>query len=66
MRVAWVRLMRVGLVELGLSPEVFWGLTPAELMLMAGMESGSGAALTKVGLDELMARFPDRAASDGA
>jgi uncharacterized phage protein (TIGR02216 family) len=66
MRVAWVRLMRVGLVELGLPPEVFWGLTPAELMLMAGLEPNRSAVLTKAGLDELMARFPDRGASNEA
>ena len=45
------RLMRLGLVRLGLAPEVFWGLTPAELMLLAG--AGSGVeALTRAGLDE--------------
>ena len=56
--IAWPRLMRLGLVHLGLSPEQFWNLTPAELMLMAGGEPGR-AALSRAGLEELAARFPD-------
>jgi uncharacterized phage protein (TIGR02216 family) len=58
MRIAWPRLMRLGLVRLGLTPEVFWNLTPAELMLMAGGGTGR-EALTRAGLSELVARFPD-------
>jgi uncharacterized phage protein (TIGR02216 family) len=58
-RIAWPRLMELGLVRMGLSPEVFWGLTPAELMLMAGL-GGGRAAMTRAGLAELAARFPDR------
>jgi uncharacterized phage protein (TIGR02216 family) len=58
-RIAWPGLMRLGLVRLRLTPETFWALTPAELMLMAGHEGGS-AALTRAGLDALVARFPDR------
>ena len=61
-RIAWPGLMRLGLVQLGLTPEVFWSLTPAELMLMAGM-GRARAALTRAGLDELAARFPDSAAA---
>ena len=57
-RVAWPRLMRLGMVELRLAPEVFWSLTPAELFLLAGIGDGP-AALTRAGLDELRARFPD-------
>jgi uncharacterized phage protein (TIGR02216 family) len=57
-RVAWARLMRFGMRELRLAPEVFWDLTPAELMLLAG--DGAGAEpLTRAGLAELLARFPD-------
>lgn len=57
-RIAWPQLMRLGLVHLRLSPEAFWNLTPAELMLMAG--SGAGhEALNRTGLAELAARFPD-------
>jgi uncharacterized phage protein (TIGR02216 family) len=50
--------MRLGLVELRLAPEVFWGLTPAELMLMAGFDDAP-AALGRSGLEALLARFPD-------
>jgi uncharacterized phage protein (TIGR02216 family) len=60
MRVAWRSLMRLGLVDLGLAPAVFWDLTPAELMLIAGLDDGEAPVLTRAGLDALMARFPDR------
>ena len=60
-RIAWRPLMRLGLVELGLTPEVFWGLTPAELMFIARVGEGE-PALTRAGLDALMARFPDAGA----
>ena len=58
-RIAWPGLMQLGLVQLRLAPEVFWSLTPAELMLMAGQGSGR-AALTRSGLADLAARFPDK------
>ena len=58
-RIAWPGLMQLGLVQLRLAPEVFWGLTPAELMLMAGYGL-ERAALTRAGLADLAARFPDR------
>ena len=57
-RIAWAGLMRLGLVELRLPPEVFWSLTPGELMLIAGVAPGR-PALTRAGLAELLARFPD-------
>lgn len=57
-RVAWRQLMRLGLVELGLAPEVFWNLTPAELMLLAGLDDAPGA-MTRAGLEALTAQFPD-------
>jgi uncharacterized phage protein (TIGR02216 family) len=59
-RIAWRSLMRLGLVELGLAPEVFWSLTPAELMLMAGLDGAGELMLTRAALHALMARFPDR------
>jgi uncharacterized phage protein (TIGR02216 family) len=62
-RVAWPKLMRLGMVELGLAPAVFWDLTPAELFLLAGLDRGP-AALTRAGLDALVARFPDARFSD--
>jgi uncharacterized phage protein (TIGR02216 family) len=57
-RIAWAGLMRLGLVELRLAPEVFWALTPGELMLIAGVGPGR-AALSRAGLADLLARFPD-------
>ncbi len=59
-RIAWPGLMQLGLVQLRLAPEVFWALTPAELMMIAGVGSGR-AALTRAGLAGLLARFPDKA-----
>lgn len=62
----WAGLMRAGLQGLRLRPAEFWELTPAELALMLGVEPGAGAgvkagAMTRSGLDALMARFPDAA-----
>jgi uncharacterized phage protein (TIGR02216 family) len=62
-RVAWPELMRLGLTRLGLAPDVFWDLTPVELMLMAGGGGGGREALTRSGLEDLVARFPDGPAS---
>lgn len=57
-RVAWPALMRLGMVELGLAPAVFWDLTPAELFLLAGVVPGE-RPMDRGGLEALMARFPD-------
>jgi uncharacterized phage protein (TIGR02216 family) len=57
-RIAWAGLMRLGLVELRLAPEVFWSLTPGELLLIAGLRPGR-EALSRAGLEALSARFPD-------
>mgnify|MGYP000657430420 CR=1 FL=1 len=57
-KVNWGALMRLGLVNLRLSPEHFWALTPAELMLMAGA-GGEVASLSRTGFAELAASFPD-------
>jgi uncharacterized phage protein (TIGR02216 family) len=64
-RIVWPQLMRLGYLQLGLTPEVFWDLTPAELMLLAGIE-GVPAALSRSGLLDLAARFPDKPRRDGA
>lgn len=55
--------MRAGLRELGLSPEVFWALTPAELQIMLGQSAGA-SALSRDGLAALMAAYPDRIEGD--
>tara|TARA_R110000764_G_scaffold36071_1_gene80680 strand:+ start:6629 stop:6832 length:204 start_codon:yes stop_codon:yes gene_type:complete len=55
----WQALMRAGLHGLGLSPDVFWSLTPAELRTMLG-DTGAGAPLLNDGLAALMAAYPDK------
>ena len=55
----WPGLMRAGLLGLGLSPDRFWRLTPAELAIMLGVDSGS-APLTRARLDELAQLYPDK------
>ncbi|PWR03047.1 hypothetical protein DKT77_08915 [Meridianimarinicoccus roseus] len=55
----WPGLLRAGLHGLGLRPEDFWRLTPAELFVMLGADPGSGP-LDRAGLEDLMARFPDQ------
>jgi len=54
----WPGLMRAGMLGLGLAPEVFWRLSPVELMLMLGRE-GAEAPLSRARLDELARAFPD-------
>lgn len=57
-KIDWVALMQLGLVELRLPPDVFWALTPAELMLMAGV-GGKAASLSRGAFADLAASFPD-------
>lgn len=61
----WPVLMRAGLRGLGLSPEAFWRLTPAELALMLGedpaREGARARSLSRARLEELAAAFPDLA-----
>ncbi|WP_299674549.1 rcc01693 family protein [uncultured Roseobacter sp.] len=57
-RLDWPALMRVGLRGLGLQPDVFWALTPAELQTMLGDPSKSGPLLS-TRLEALMASYPD-------
>lgn len=58
----WPGLMRAGLHGLGLRPDQFWTLTPAELALMLGIEAGR-PSMTRGRLAELAARYPDRDAA---
>ena len=55
----WPALMRAGMRGLGLRPEEFWSLTPAEFRLLLGEEAGS-VPMGRGRLAELMAAFPDR------
>lgn len=54
----WAGLMRAGLHGLGLSPDVFWRLSPIELRIMLGVENAS-TPVTRTRLEELAAAFPD-------
>jgi uncharacterized phage protein (TIGR02216 family) len=58
MRFDWPALMRAGFQGLGLAPEAFWALTPAELRLMLGV-GAHGPAMSRSRLDALMDAFPD-------
>lgn len=51
--------MRAGMRGLGLTPDVFWRLTPAELRLMLGQGAGTGP-MSRAGLDALLADYPDK------
>ncbi len=54
----WPGMMRAGMTGLRLTPDQFWALTPAELMVMLGR----GATATPMGrarLEEMLAAFPD-------
>lgn len=55
----WRGLMRAGLCDLGLTPDQFWRLTPAELLIMLGLDGGP-APLSRARLEELAAAFPDK------
>ncbi|MGX9354131.1 rcc01693 family protein [Roseobacteraceae bacterium S113] len=57
-RINWPQIIRAGLRTLGLKPDEFWALTPAELMVMLGV-GGDGAPLSRTGLEQLIAAFPD-------
>jgi uncharacterized phage protein (TIGR02216 family) len=57
-QIDWPGLMRAGLHELRLTPDVFWRLTPIELKIMLGAEN-TAPALTRARLEELAAAFPD-------
>lgn len=56
----WPGLMRAGLGRLGLSPDVFWRLTPAELALMLG-DPEAVPPLNRARLEELARAWPDMA-----
>ena len=64
MRVDWPALMRAGIGRLGLPPEAFWALTPAELALLIGPQGGP-QPMDRAGLEALMAAYPDDATEEG-
>lgn len=54
----WPALMRAGIGALGLKPQEFWQLSPAELVLMLGDDVGA-VPLTRARLAELARDYPD-------
>ena len=60
----WPGLMRAGMGSLGLHPEQFWKLTPAELVLMLG-DPAAVAPLDRARLTELARAWPDEMKEDG-
>lgn len=58
-KIAWRKLVHLGLVDLRLPPDVFWSLTPAELMVIAGVDTVAASTLSRSGLDALVELFPD-------
>ena len=63
MSLDWPALLRVGIRGLGLKPDEFWALTPAELRLMLDAPDRSGPLLSS-GLEALMAAYPDKETKD--
>lgn len=61
-KIAWDALIRFGISDLRLNPEVFWSLTPRELSVLAGSMDDDGA-LDRSGFERLMAQFPDEKAN---
>ena len=57
----WPGLMRAGMQGLGLRPDEFWSLTPAELALMLGVNP-TAAPMTRSRLEALARAFPDHIA----
>lgn len=55
----WPGLMRAGMHGLGLRPDHFWSLTPAELALMLGVDPAS-VPMTRSRLEALARAWPDR------
>lgn len=54
----WPGLMRAGMAGLGLRPDEFWRLTPAELALMLG-DPAAARPMGRTQLDDLRRRWPD-------
>ena len=59
----WPGLMRAGMLGLRLRPVEFWALTPAELLLMLGLD-GAQPTMARARLEELAAAYPDKGNGD--
>lgn len=64
MTLDWPGLLRVGLRQLGLTPEAFWRLTPVELRILSGAEA-LVPPLTRARLEELARAYPDAGGGHG-
>lgn len=53
----WPNLMRAGIAGLGLAPDEFWSLSPAELRMLLGRDSTP--PMDRSRLNDLMRAFPD-------
>ncbi|WP_299420041.1 rcc01693 family protein [uncultured Shimia sp.] len=60
----WPVLLAAGVQRLGLRPQEFWHLTPAELALMLG-QGGEETSLARAGLEQLMDAYPDTEGAAG-
>ncbi|MQQ06954.1 phage tail assembly chaperone [Epibacterium sp. SM1979] len=58
----WPGLMQAGIAGLGLTPDRFWALTPAELRLLLGPVATP--PMDRNRLADLMRAFPDGPPSD--
>jgi len=56
----WGGLMRLGLGELRLRPRDFWAMTPVEFALFSGRDLAGRGPMTRLSLDALERRYPDR------
>lgn len=55
----WGALMRAGIRDRGLHPDEFWRLSPAELLMVLGLDGGSTPAMARDRLEELSRQWPD-------
>ncbi|KAF0677419.1 phage tail assembly chaperone [Profundibacterium mesophilum] len=53
----WNGLMRAAIAERGISPALFWSLSPAELSMMLGRTKS--LPMGRAGLASLLEAFPD-------
>ncbi|MCF2903543.1 phage tail assembly chaperone [Octadecabacter sp. CECT 8868] len=60
----WPVLLRVALKGLGLKPDEFWALTPAEFWLLLGDDAGA-MPMGRNRLDELSRSYPDGGSGKG-
>lgn len=60
----WPGLMRAGMAGLGLTPDAFWRLTPAELALMLG-DPGAVRPMERSNFEALRRAWPDKEKDEG-